>query len=280
MGQHSVPQNYLKGFSDPEHPAKIWMFDKSQPTHKPKRLPIKAVAQGPDFYTAEAEQKLNKYVEMPAQEQLRRLAAGEGLHGVDRLIVAIYIQVMLLRVSAARNVLGSMVRDGVADFVTDIKRDPNEVPAGISEASFHELLDSWQQGVSENGPSLEPMRTPWIQPELVDLIYMMTWRVVMSDTPGSFITGDNPVSFTYETGLLHPDGELTFPISSQAALRVSWEPGPSETIFVPANQLAVQEINRRTACAAERFLFYANQDVDAAKLANQPPPTRYPFPWR
>ena len=44
----------------------------------------------------------------------------------------------------------------------------------MSEASFHAILDTWQKGITENGPSLEPMREPWIQRELVDMIYSMT----------------------------------------------------------------------------------------------------------
>ena len=279
MGQHYVPQNYLKGFSDPENPTMIWMSDRSEPTHKPRHLPIKAVAQRPDFYTAEAEQALNTVVEIPAQEQLRRLAAGERIEYVDRLIVAIYIQVMALRVPSTRDVLSDMVRDGVADFVAEIKRNPNEVPAGMSEEAFHELLDSWQQGISENGPSLEPMREPWIQQELVDMIYAMTWRVIRTHPPNAFFTGDNPVYFTHETGLLHPKGELTFPISSQAALHASWIPGPDQIMFVAGSDFVAQEINRRTARAAERFLFSTNENVDPSELANQPPPTLYPFPW-
>ena len=31
MGQHYVPQNYLKGFSDAEHPTMIWTSDKTIP---------------------------------------------------------------------------------------------------------------------------------------------------------------------------------------------------------------------------------------------------------
>lgn len=268
MGQHYVPQNYLKGFSDPEHPTMIWMSDKNKPARRPKRLPIKAVAQQPDFYTAEAEQWLNKFVEIPAQEQLRRLTAGQRIEGVDRLIVAIYIQVMALRVPFARNVLGNMARAGVAEFVTELKNDPNEVPAGMSEEKFHYILDSWQQGIGENGPSLEPMRKPWIQRGLVDMIYSMTWRVVRADGPSAFFTGDNPVSFTYETGLLHPEGELIFPMSSQAALHASWVPGPAETMFVACTDFVAQEINRRTAHAAERFLFSADETTKADGLAD------------
>ena len=278
MGQHYVPQNYLKGFADPEHPAMIWMFDKSEPTHEPKRLPIKAVAQRPDFYTAKAEKALNTVVEIPAQEQLRRLTAGERIEGVDRLIVAIYLQVMVLRVPSTRNVLSDIVREGIADFVAELKRDPNEVPDGMSEASFHELLDSWQQGIRENGPSLEPMRAPWIQQQLVDMIYAMTWRVIRTDTPSAIFTGDNPVSFTHETGLLHPDGELTFPISSQTALHASWH-GEDDLMFVAGSQYAVAEINRRTACGAERVLFAAEPNVGAHRLTTKPQPVLHPYPW-
>ncbi len=115
------------------------------------------------------------------------------------------------------------------------------------------------------------MREPWIQLEWVDMIYMMTWRVVGTDAPNAFFTGDNPVSFTYNTGLLHPDGELTFPISSQAALHASWVPGSAETMFVAGADFVAQEINRRTSHSAERFLFTANETAQAEELADQPP---------
>ena len=107
----------------------------------------------------------------------------------------------------------------------------------------------------------------------------MTWRVVSASAPNAFFTGDNPVSFPYETGLLPHDGELTFPISSQAALHASWIPGPAETMFVAGTDFAAREINRRTACAAERFLFSSTQNTHGSKLANLSPPVLYPFPW-
>ena len=48
MGHHYVPQRYLKGFQAREKPAWIWMYDKEQGTAK--LLPIKQVAQVPEFY--------------------------------------------------------------------------------------------------------------------------------------------------------------------------------------------------------------------------------------
>ena len=279
MGKHYIPQNYLEGFSDPGNQELIWMFDKGQPTDKPKHLAIKAVAQSPDFYTPQAEQWLNKEVEMPAQEQLRRLAMGQQIHEVDRFIVAIYIQVMVLRVPHARKILAGMVRDGVADFVEEVKANPDELPADMSKEDYFALLDSWHQGIRENRPSLEPMREPWIQRALVDMLHAMTWRVIRMDEPNVFITGDNPVFFTDEIGLTHLDGELSFPISSQAALHASWIPGPAELMFVSGSEYVAQEINRRTVGAAERFLFSSKEYVDVDKMAQQPPPTLYPFPW-
>ena len=280
MGKHYVPQNYLEGFSDPGNQELIWMFGKGQPTDKPKHLAIKVVAQSPDFYTPQAEQWLNKAVEMPAQEQLRRLAMGQQIHEVDRLIVAKYIQVMVLRVPYARTALARMVRDGVADYVEEVKANPDEIPVDMNKEDFFALLDSWHQGIDENGPSLEPMREPWIEPELVDMLASMTWRVMRMDEHNVFITGDNPVFFTDEIGLAHRDGELSFPISSEAAFHASWITGPAELMFVPGSQYVAQEINRRTVRAAERFLFSGSEHVDVDKMAQQPPPTLYPFPWQ
>ena len=73
MGQHYVPQHYLRGFSDDSDKEKIWMYDKNKCTYR--LLPIKAVAQSSNFYTAEAETWLHDIVERPAQGQLLRLTA-------------------------------------------------------------------------------------------------------------------------------------------------------------------------------------------------------------
>ena len=99
------------------------------------------------------------------------------------------------------------------------------------------------------------------------------------DEPNVLITGDNPVFFTDEIGLTHLDGDLSFPISSEAALHASWIPGPAGLMFVPGSESVAQEINRRTFCAAERFLFSSKEHVDVDKMAQQPAPTLYPFPW-
>ena len=56
----------------------------------------------------------------------------------------------------------------------------------------------------------------------VEAIYSMAWRVIHSDGAQAFVTGDNPVVFTEKSGLMHPDGEINYPISPKVALHASW----------------------------------------------------------
>ena len=277
MGHHYVPQYYLRGFAEDDDNEMIWMYDKQRGTYR--LLPIKAVAQSGDFYTQEAEDFLNRYIETPARKPFEQMERGERVDRVDRLIIAIYIQMAVLRVPRTRKILLDMVQNGVADFVKEIKADPNEIPSSMSQSEFFALLDSWQAGVIDDGPSEAPMRTPWIQQELVEMIYAMTWRIITLDEANEFITSDNPVFITESSGLMHPDGEIGFPISSKSALHASWRGQSAGLVFIQGSKHMAGEINRRTASVAERFIFAGDGDLDVKEFVGKPSPLLYPFPW-
>ncbi len=277
MGQHYVPQRYLRGFADDHNPEMIWTYDKQQGTYR--LLPIKAVAQSSDFYTQEAEDFLNRKIEMPARKPFEQLESGQNIDDVDRLIVAIYIQVAVLRVPRTRKILLGLVRRNADAIVAEMKSDPSEVPIGMSTAEFAALLDKRLEEIIRYGPSGEPMRNPWIQRDLVELMFSMTWRIARLSDSETLLTGDNPVFFTDSFGLMHRDGEITFPISRKTVLHASWQGPWSGLLFTPGSSYAAGEINRRTATTAERFVFASNDDLDVKALVEKPPPLLYPFPW-
>src|SRR6266851_1154585 len=101
MGSHYVPQKYLRGFEDPTRPGWIWMYDKGLDTHK--CLPIKQVAQEPDFYTDEIEVALNEKVEKPANEAIDKVRQGNAIDDNDRANLAYYVATMTHRVPAYRD---------------------------------------------------------------------------------------------------------------------------------------------------------------------------------
>ena len=64
MGQHYVPQHYLRGFEVSDQPGMIWTYDKIAKTSK--SLPIKLVAQKSGYYEEADETALANQIEGPA----------------------------------------------------------------------------------------------------------------------------------------------------------------------------------------------------------------------
>src|ERR1700674_5383412 len=100
MGHHYVPQQYLKGFTTPDNPAMIWMYDKT--SGQSKRVPIKAVAQAANYFDPQTETALAQSVEGPAQTVLAKLARGESISTDERVQVSLYIATMVMRVPRRR----------------------------------------------------------------------------------------------------------------------------------------------------------------------------------
>ena len=64
-----------------------------------------------------------------------RLIQGEHIDGVDRLIVAIYIQMMITRVPHARAVFRRMAPQITEPMVTESKSDPAMIPPAWTKRS-------------------------------------------------------------------------------------------------------------------------------------------------
>src|SRR5262249_11349829 len=118
MGKHYVAQKYLRGFEDQTKPNWIWMYDKRQGTRK--SLPIKQVAQEPDFYTDAVEKALTDYVEKPANAVIDKLRGGATLDDVDRAHLAYYVGTMIRRVPHDRAKSFEMVPKVLADTVREV----------------------------------------------------------------------------------------------------------------------------------------------------------------
>jgi hypothetical protein len=103
---------------------------------------------------------------------------------------------------------------------------------------------------------IEQVREPWPSVPMLDAIYRMTWRVVISRGPTYFISSDNPAFFFGAYGLGTANAELSFPLSSTHALHGCWQTAGSDLSFLVAREQFVREINRRLASTTERLAFY------------------------
>ena len=97
----------------------------------------------------------------------------------------------------------------------------------------------------------------------------MNWRVFVDYDGPVFVTGDNPVSFTRDIGLGHPDAELTFPISSSAALVATWRSDRGSGYY-KADDHIIGEINRRTIKGSTRYVFFEREVSWIPKVIRKP----------
>ena len=281
MGQHYLPQHYLRHFATPEAPDKIWMYDKCSKEFK--RLPIKNVAQSSGFYSEEDERALSKWIEGPAQDPLDQLRNGHEVGVEGRRAVAAYLDSMRKRGPRTRRKMIEKAPQTKNELLSEIKENP-EFEASRFNLSQDELLhkiEEWEGKFDSKRLSMKDdlIRRQWISPVVIDYIFSMTWRVIKADDAHHFITCDNPVFFDEGYGLKPPYGEFSFPLSSDVAVHVSWQ-GPREGLFfVQAKPALVKEIDRRVAFMAERFVFYHRDASWVPKVADKLSPRLTPIEW-
>ena len=100
------------------------------------------------------------------------------------------------------------------------------------------------------------IRSPWPSPRYAELLYTMTWRVVVSNSE-KFITSDNPTHFFEDYGIGRPESEVYFPLAPDVGLHMSRHGAPGELSFPPGRSAIVKELNARVATGAVRFVFSA-----------------------
>jgi Protein of unknown function (DUF4238) len=284
MGKHSVPQQYLKGFGVPDEPGMIWMYNKA--VRQFSKIPIKVAVQEADYFDPETEKELSESVEGPAHVVLARLRRREPISTDDRLHFAVYVATMIMRVPGRRRKSFEMMPPVLERTVEEIRtlinewaQDPNVDQKLVARRL--EEVERAHEKLSHEPPTevINQIRSPWPNRKFVELIYGMTWRLVISDETNRFLTSDNPAYFFEAYGLGKPETEVTFPLSSDLALLASWQ-GPREgLIMVQAKPVLVKEVNRRVASGAERFVFYHERRDWVATLADKPRHFLSRIPW-
>lgn len=237
----------------------IWLHTKSDLT--PKLVPIKSVAQVKQFYTPEDEKRLGQEVESPGNAVIRTLIQSQPISSQDRMTLAFYMGVMLMRVPARRRHAHSLIPGVLNDLVTGIRaqlteysRQP-EVNGELVTRRLAELAQIEQEYLASPPVALvDQIRRPWPTDRVVQAIFDMTWRVLVTKSE-AFITTDNPVFFFRSLGLATPESELVFPLSSHYALHGSWQGLPRTITFLEAQTPLVREINRRMFQSADSLCF-------------------------
>lgn len=101
MGQHYIPQYYLKGFASSPDLTKIWVYQKGSDVGF--SAGIGQVANENNRWTSKVEDHLANNIENPANKVLDKIRNREKLDQQNRNLLALYITNMYLRVPQGLN---------------------------------------------------------------------------------------------------------------------------------------------------------------------------------
>lgn len=273
MGQHYIPQRYLRGFQCPERTGMVWAFDKQLQTAK--QLPIKNVAQERGFYDQDVEDSLNRDVELPGYAVIEKVCRGETINEAERKYLTYYIGTMLRRVPHARARAESFVPQIIEQSTENAKAlfiaaaaagelDPETLAARLAEVE--EAREKFLMEPPDE--ARKSCKTAWPFLSWLHAIHGMYWRVLrVSAGRSRFLTSDNPAHFFEAYGLGHDECEVIFPLRSDVLLHCSRQ-RCQQLSQVDCAEALVKEVNRRVAGGATRFVFYhaeASWVLNAAK---------------
>lgn len=259
MGEHYLPQYYLKGFSK-EGGKRIWVYDKVDSRVFPTQ--VKSIANENNFYGTEMEEYLANEIEGPANAVLKKIREKNEITKSDKRVLTEYIVVMMKRVPQGRLRANKLMPSVAERIEQKINEEFNIVASEQPEKT--QFIEKRRAQVSEivDKYSSEPPKGIWLDnippektPRSVEAIAAMTWRFLTRDESPSFLTCDDPVFYFPGIGVGKPKSEITLPISSHLALWASWRTGLSEGFF-PTTSQVVKEMNRRTASNASRYVFH------------------------
>ncbi len=279
--QHFVPQGFLKGFSDPEHPngKMIWKYDKRY-DNPPRLVSIKSIAWSSFYYAQEKEdgeqdtdtletafaQTLDNEVPKIIQGIEAKPNKKVRLSDEEAGILAYFIGLSLTRVPS--------FRDGINELHTQIAQRT------LAMSEMHELFIS--EGMKKH--AIKAKSNEWVSLKpMIDVANIISesclakeWQFFIPHNDIKLITSDNPVHFSLPNsaekimaGPAHPAVEIIMNLRSDLAL-VCTPPktgGNLNTYQLDKNNS--RRFNVGTARAALNQIYASQKLVGLSKLAKK-----------
>jgi len=273
MGQHFIPQYYLKGFCNPLKPSGIWVYEKGK--ERFFITSIKSTANEKLRWPEEVEKYLANEIENPANSILDKIRNHQQITTDDKNVLSAYMVVMYQRVDEGlkrRKELAPKVVEETFDHLNKaILGLMNEYPSKSSnlEKSLKELQELKPKYQKEMPKELWFFGiTPDTPLQVRFIMRDMTWIFLTTNKSHPFLTNDNPIFFFKDKGIGNPQSEITFPISSTIALWATWNQKAAEG-YMPAKENVIKEINRRTASIATRWVYGSIEEEWVVSLVNK-----------
>ncbi|MFO8164009.1 MAG: DUF4238 domain-containing protein [Desulfatiglandales bacterium] len=264
MGDHYVPQYYLKGFSQ-NNGKSIWVYDKVE--KRKFTTQIKNVGNITNFYSEEVEQYLANTIENPANEVLKKIRERQKINENEKVTLAEYMAVMFKRVPKGKERLKELAPSICEKLYTEISDDLLQIAIDQPDknhiarrriSEIKEILDKY---------SKNPPKEIWLgnipserSPQVVAALVKMTWMFMECNDTIGFMTSDNPLFYFTSIGVGKPESEVVFPISSNILLWATWRTD-LPLRYLPTKSQLVKEMNRRIVSEATRFIFASNDAV-------------------
>ena len=281
---HFAPKLYLKGFIEANTSPFVWVYKKGKlynPGHKshhnPRKRPVSRVGVERDHYafrkrdgtidfdTYEDELEKQEKSSNPIFEKLQRR---EMIEGQEKVVFASYVYLMYKRVPRRKERFMKswpQVFKSVSSRMTewlDFEKAVTDEADSTRLARISELR-SELEGELEYYKEHMPIDTEIPLKSLVmesplgipGILSAMTWQFFVAPKGHGFLTSDNPV---FSPGINKPYAEVSFPISKNIALVMSWY--DIEQGFFVTTPEVVNEINRRTVSGAQHEVYYSSAE--------------------
>jgi hypothetical protein len=264
---HFVPRGYLRGFTDPSSPERIWVY--RRPSGDVFASNISDVGLERDFYPPEIETQLADVVDSPGAEVLQVLRQRQVLQPEHKSTLAYFIAVQLMRVPEHRKSLDARMSAALAELEQEHHNaaqlsQPDSDPDAVAAVKLHEeclrVIDRYKTG-GVPADLIATFKEPWPYETMVRAVGSMRWVFVVAPAGShGFVTSDNPAFFFRGLGLGRPESELTVPISTSVCLHGSHTPGPDLSYLAGSKQW-VNEVNRRVTSACTRHVYFSANEL-------------------
>jgi hypothetical protein len=273
MGQHYIPQYYLKGFSTSSDASLIWVYEKGK--NRASLLPIQSIANEKRRWPEQNEIYLEHKVESPANSVINRIRNHQPITEDDKQKLSAYMVVMLLRVPRGLQrvkeespIVTNEIFEKLEMKIHSLKKEHPENTVLLSKR-----LDELP-GIRHKWESFLPkdvwynMLTPDTLPQVLTIISDMNWIFLTSQKKHAFITSDNPVFFFEQVGLANSEAQVFFPISSNIALFISWKKS-LKNLYIRVKDSTLPQINKRIASTATKYIYHSENNQGIVSLVNK-----------
>jgi hypothetical protein len=264
---HTLPRLYLKGFVETKSQAFIWEYTKGKPFnpgHNPRRKSIGRPCATKDYYayrhdTGDVDfdviENLLEDFEKPANSVFEKIRSLQWITEEEKATFSFYVIQMHRRVPRYREELAGLLPEAAASLEPEVRRRFCLPDSKETTEFFNGIFERIKTPKYETRVHLDVLGNTRSS-LLIDVLRAMKWRFFVAPPNHKFLTADDPVFYFQSLGLLRPNSEVSFPISTEVALVASNAEIVREGFF-PAPSQVVKELNRRTASrAAHRAYFW------------------------